>query len=248
MNLLEAQNEFALRLFKWSLRDLLRELEADCPLLSLVCQNNRRIGGFVSWNKILTAGERLRLATALVQSAHTCIQPTAEENGQDVVYWTNAFYHNTTLYMDRLPPHLPANRDLPTFHPIEPDTCLDDLVGSLQSDRVGKPVRTRSGVRCMHRIGDWKLITEFTFERRRKKLHCAHQFTRKDDPSRRPTPEIAPRPFPRSLFAFYGIYNRTVVSVEAQADSESMAEAMVKLAEHFVAQAGPLFAGLGTDD
>jgi hypothetical protein len=34
------------------------------------------------------------------------------------------------------------------------------------------------------------------------------------------------------------------VSVESQADSEPMAKAMTKLAEHFVAQADPLFSNL----
>jgi hypothetical protein len=48
MDLTEAQNTFALRLYEWSQHDFLRELEAGCPLLSLIGQHNRRIGGLVS--------------------------------------------------------------------------------------------------------------------------------------------------------------------------------------------------------
>jgi len=244
MELAEAQNAFALRLYDWSKNDFHRELEAGCPLLFLIGQNNRRIGGFVAWNKTLSSGERHSLANALTMLSHDnarCLK--GEVIGEEIKYWKEQEYNQTTLHMNNLPPLKSSDKSLPTFRPVDVDGCLNILADSIPLI-LGKVSRRRSSVRCLRIVGDWKIITEFTYERWRKNLICVHQFIRDDDKSKIPTPEIGPKPFPRSLLLFWGVYNRTVVSVESQTDSESMAKAMVKFAEHFVSQADPLFSGL----
>jgi len=248
MNLTEAQNAFALRLYEWSQKDLFRELETDCPLLTLIGQNNRRIGGLVSWNKTLSSDERQRLVKALTTLCHSnARQLKGEGISAEIDYWKQLEYKQTTIHMDKLPPVITSDRTLPTFRPVDVDGCLDILLGSL-SPILGKASRRRSSVRCMHKVGDWKVITDFTYERWRRNLTCVHQFIRKDDKSKLPTPEIGPKPFPRSLLLMWGVYNRTVVAVESHTDGESMAKAIPKLAEHFAAQADPLFTGLGIND
>jgi hypothetical protein len=245
MELVAAQNVFALRLYEWSQHDFLRELEAGCPLLSLITQNNRRIGALVFWNQSLSSAERQRLANALTMLSHDHARHLkGEVTSEEVNYWKEQVYKQTTMHMDDLPPLETSDTSLPTFRPVDIDGCLDILAGSL-SPVLGKVSKRRSGVRCLRMIGDWKIITEFTYERWHKNLTCVHQFIRKDDRSKIPTPEIGPKPFPRSLLLFWGVYNRTVVAVESQADSEPMAKAMAKFAEHFVSQADPLFLGLG---
>ena len=248
MNLTEAQNTFALRLYEWSQRDFIRELRTGCPLLSLVGLNNRRIAALVAWSQTLSPVEQIRLAKALTMLCHdNARQLNGETITPEIQTWRDVEHIQTTNYMESLPPLASADRSLPTFRPIDFDRCLDTLCVSLSPTILGKPSRRKSLVRCLRKFGDWKLITEFTIERRHRNLYCTFQFVRKDDTSVIPTPEIGPKPFPRSLFLFYGVYNRTVVAVESQSDSEPMSKALVKLAEHFVAQADPLFAGLGID-
>ena len=46
----------------------------------------------------------------------------------------------------------------------------------------------------------------------------------------------------------WGLYSGTKVWVESSKDVELMSRAMVKLAEHFVVDAGKLFVGLGIRD
>jgi hypothetical protein len=46
---------------------------------------------------------------------------------------------------------------------------------------------------------------------------------------------------------FYGVY-ATSAMVPSEVDGQRMAPVMAKLAEHFVSQADPLFAGLGIPD
>ena len=245
MNLIEAQNAFAVRLYEWSQHDLLRELDTGCPLLSLIGQHNRRMGGLVSWNKTLSSVERKRLAIALTLLAHENARHLKQEGiSGEVDWWKEQKYIQTTIHMDKLPPLRTSDKSLPTFQPLDVEGCLDILIGSL-SPVLGKASRRRSSIRCLRPIGDWKIITEFTYERWRKNLTCVHQFIRKDDKTKIPTPEIGPQPFPRSLLLMWGVYNRTLVGVESRADSEPMAKAMAKFAEHFVSQAEPLFSGLG---
>jgi hypothetical protein len=94
-------------------------------------------------------------------------------------------------------------------------------------------------------IDDWKVITEFTFQRRARDLDYTFIFVRRDDQHKYPVPQAGPELIPRSLFLCYGIYTHTVVSVESEADSEPMAHAMTRLAEHFVTRTSPLFVELG---
>lgn len=248
MNLSDAHNVFAIRLYEWSQHDLLRELEADCPLLSLVGLNNRRVAAFVEWNKTLSTDQRLALSKSLTALCHENARRLKGETITETIErWKDIEYRQTSHYMGILPPLKTSDRTLPTFRPIDPDACLYCLSTFVSPAVLGEPSRRKSMVRCARKIGDWKLITDFTFERRAKNLCCTFQFVRRDNKSEVPPVENGPHPFPRSLFLFYGVYNRTVVGAESQADSEPMARGMVKLAEHFVAQADPLFAGLGID-
>src|SRR5258706_11766650 len=70
MDLIEAQNQLALLLYDWSKRDLLREMNEGCPLISLVGLNNRYVLGFASWVRTMSATEREILANLLARYAH----------------------------------------------------------------------------------------------------------------------------------------------------------------------------------
>lgn len=69
MDLKEAQDTFAVRLYEWSLRDFRREMASGCPLLSMVGLTNRPVAAFVTWARGLVPGERQTLANALVRKA-----------------------------------------------------------------------------------------------------------------------------------------------------------------------------------
>ena len=54
MQITKAENLFATRLYDWSFRDLVRELEEGCPLLCTIGLNNRSIAAFVAWMRPFT--------------------------------------------------------------------------------------------------------------------------------------------------------------------------------------------------
>jgi hypothetical protein len=70
MVLEQAMNAFAVRLYEWSLRDFIRELEEGCPLMSTLGLNNRSVAAFVAWNESLSLKERSPLARALARRCH----------------------------------------------------------------------------------------------------------------------------------------------------------------------------------
>src|SRR6266404_3854008 len=70
MELKQAENTFAVRLYEWSFRDFVRELEEGCPLLSTLGLNNRYVAAFVSWNETLSLRERYAVARGLTRSIH----------------------------------------------------------------------------------------------------------------------------------------------------------------------------------
>lgn len=159
---------------------------------------------------------------------------------------------NEHMCLDYVNEHvLPTPDSDPTasdFRPVNPDACLDALAASL-SPEMGKPSRRgRSKLRCTRHLGDWRIVTEFTFWRKRMQedLSFVYQFIRKDGgPVLNGHP--AQGPFPRSMLLFYGISNSSV-AVPAEKHSEPMARAIAKLAEYFVLRADPLFQGLGIND
>src|SRR6266478_2676054 len=100
MNLTDALNTFALRLYDWSWRDFLRELEADCPLLRPIGQHQRSIGGLVSWNKSLSSADRRQLARAMTLLFHENARKLKGETITDAVRaWGDAFYEQTSAHM-----------------------------------------------------------------------------------------------------------------------------------------------------
>jgi hypothetical protein len=242
MNLAEAMDVFVLRLYDWSLRDFSRELRLDCPLLSSVGLNNRTIAAFVMWANRLTMEERFSLARALVKLDH---QKPSVLRCETFTEEDKMWYYRTSEQMrtsDRMPPLATADVSSPTFRDVNPDECLDAIIAALPPV-MGRASRRKSAIHCTRKVGDWKLISEFTFGRRDKELSLEFQFVRKDG-----TRIIGhDSSFPRSPFAFYGVYS-TILQVPSQQDSEPMAKVMVKLAEHFVSQADPLFEGLNIDD
>jgi hypothetical protein len=244
MNLNDAISTFAVRLYQWSKRDFLRELESDCPLMSLIGLNNRTVAGYVSWNRTLSAEDRQALVTALCRRSHAnAAQIMGEVLTPQDNYWLRKSNTEAELCAYHLPPLTTADRRLPTFVPVDPDQCLDTLVACI-SPIMGKIGRRRSSVRCTRKVGEWKVVTELTFLRRDQELFFEYQFIRKDGA---PFRSLGPGPFPRTLLMFYGIY-ATLARVPSEADSGPMAEVMARLAEYFVSQADPLFVGLGIDD
>jgi hypothetical protein len=245
MQLSAAQDAFAVRLYDWSARDLTREMDEDFPLLSSVGLNNYTIAAFVSWVRTMRVDQRGALAAALIRRIH---EHAAALRGEALTreerdWWNNEFYNNVTLHKDSLPPFSSLDETLPSFRPVDPDACLDTLVQSV-TPVLGNISRRKSSVSAWRRIADWKLITEFTFSRRERDLRFEYQFVRKDGA------RVIGHggPYPRNLFMMYGVWTETSVEVPSQADSEPMARAIAKLAEHFAGQAGPLFAGLGIGD
>src|SRR4051812_5000013 len=70
MDLETAQNTFAVRLYEWSQRDFVRELEEGCPLISSLGLNQRWMAAFVEWNETLSSPERKALVIALTRLCH----------------------------------------------------------------------------------------------------------------------------------------------------------------------------------
>jgi hypothetical protein len=245
MDLTTAQNRFAVRIYEWSQKDFIRELQEGCPLLSSLGLNNRTMAAFAVWNETLSSAERKALAIALIRRCHVnAARLKGEILSEEQKRWHQAVYEQTFHIQKQLPPLETANRDNPDFRPVNPDVCLDVLVQSL-APVMGRVSRQKSKVICKRQVGDWKIVTEFTFLRRDEQLSFEYQFIRKDGAPIRGHP--AQGPFPRTMLLFYGLYNSSV-HVPSAADSGPMARVMAKMAEYFIAQAGPLFAGLNIDD
>jgi hypothetical protein len=243
VKLLEAVDTFAVRLYDWSVTDLIRDLNAGCPQIALVGLNNRRLAAFTAWNEMLSARERKSLASALTRRAH---ERAARVKGEVITeedrFWFQANYEQTSIFMEQLPPLAYSDQTLSTFKPIDPSQCLD-VIQKCISPTLGSFRRRQSSLLCTRVFNDWKVITEFNFRRRDRELSFEYQFIRSDG---LPILEITPS-IPRSLFMFYGIYASTV-QVPSQYHGQPMAEAMVKLAEYFLEHADGLFAGLGISD
>lgn len=248
MELQAAQNIVAVRLYEWSRRDFLRELEEGCPLLSAIGLNDRRLAAFVLWNETLSSGQRHALVIALTKKCH---ENAARIRGEVLTeqdrYWNQALYEHTWAGVqdELVPPLLTAYREGPDFQPLDPDACVRQLAASI-SPVMGKVSWRQSKVLCTKKIGDWKILTEFTLSRREETLSFEYQFIRKDGTRARNT-HPAQGLFPRTLLFFFGL-GFTTVQVSSRIDGERMAKLMPKLAEHFVRQADPLFDGLGIND
>ncbi len=246
MDLTTAQNRFAMRLYDWSQRDFIRELQEGCPLLSLLGLNNRYVAAFVAWNDTLSSTQQKALAIALTRYCHeNAMRLKGEILSEVEEKWRQTVYEQTFHFKEYLPPLVTADRNRPEYQPVDPDACLDTLTKSL-SPLMGRISRRKSKVLCTRVIADWKIVTDFTFLRRDKMLFFEYQFIRKDGvPIKYGHP--AQGPFPRTMLLFYGLSNSSVL-VPSNTDSEPMAKALAKLAEYFVTQAGPLFDGLGIND
>jgi hypothetical protein len=246
MDLETAQNTFAVRLYEWSQRDFVRELEEGCPLVSTLGLNERRMAAFVQWNETLSSQERKALVIALTRRCHeNAVRLKGEVLTEANNHWSQMQYEQCAHRLEEIPP-LPTAKGIdPEFQPVNPDDCLASLAGCL-SPVMGRISRQKSKVICKRKLGDWQIVTEFTFLRRDGMLSFEYQFIRKDGgPVTNPHP--AQGPFPRTLLLFYGL-SFSSVTVPSQKDSEPMARVMAKLAEYFVAQADPLFDGLGVED
>jgi hypothetical protein len=243
MTLNEAQNQFALRLYDWSLKDFIRELDQGCPLLSLTGLNHRWIASFVGYARLQPKSERDRLARLLVRYGHENAvnlrrQPLSRQEQDEI----SEFRQKISAGTHQLPPLVSADYRQPTFEDVDPIECMD-LVREAIPSSLGKQSRSRLKVTAALVIGDWKLLTEFWFYKRDTFLSCEYQFVRKDG-----SPIIGiDKPYPRNLFMFYGLHS-TMAFVPSRADALAMAPAIVKVGSHFVAQAAPLFDGLGIND
>src|SRR5689334_4287196 len=123
-----------MRLYEWSQKDFLRELEEGCPLLSRIGLNDRRVAAFVIWNETLSRNQRRALVLALTRHCH---ENAARLKGQVMTeedkYWNQALYENTWAGVqdERVPPLLTAYRESPDFRPLDADACLRELAASL---------------------------------------------------------------------------------------------------------------------
>ena len=245
MDLINAMDVFAMRLYKWAQDDFLREMESGCALLSLIAKNNPSVGGFVSWNKTLSTSDRKCVAKALTRMTHpNAAQLKGEGFYDETRRWTELCYQYKSNYQHNYFYLATADRSASTFRPLDVNSCLDQIV-FLLSNKKEKTIRSKSRVRWSCKVDDWKIITDFIFEKRRERLCFKCQIVRKDGDLIK---ESGFGPFPRDLLSLYGIYNGTMAMVPSQADSEPMASAMVQLAVHFVSHAEELLVGLGVND
>jgi hypothetical protein len=249
VELVTAQNIFAVRLYEWSRLDFIHELEEGCPLLSSIGLNDRSIAAFVMWNETLTFSQRRSLAVALTKRSHeNAARLKQEVLTEEDKCWAKALYDHTWhgFQEEHVPPLLTAFRGDPCFQPLDPEICLNTLVSSL-SPTMGTVSRRGLKVISKKWIGDWKVLTEFTLSLPDEQLSFVYQFIRKDGLAAAVKPHPARGPFPRTLLLFYGL-GFTTVQVPSKIDGQRMATVISKLAEHFVGQAGALFEGLGIND
>lgn len=236
----------AVRIYEWSRRDLFRELQEGCPLLSSLGLNNRFIAAFVKWNETLSAKERKALAIALTKSCHeNAVRLKGEAISTADIAWKEAVYFKTRELMEDLPPLATANREASDFECRNPDRCLSAVTTEL-SQVAGKTRRLLWKVQWSTHLADWKILTEFFFHKGSDQLSFEYHFIRSDGRlAEKPHP--AQGPMPRTMLFFYGL-GHSFVWVISRVDEKPMAKVITKLARYFVAQAGPLFEGLGIND
>src|SRR5262249_3279366 len=132
--------------------------------------------------------------------------------------WNQALYEHTRFeYVNEHVPALTSAID-PDFQPSDPDLCISRLIAMIPA-ALGRPSRRgRSTVKCACNVSDWKVVTEFAFDRKDESLSFEYQFIRKDGvPISNPHP--AQGPFPRTMLFFYGL-GFSSVDVPAQKDVE----------------------------
>lgn len=244
MTLVEATNQFALRLYQWSLKDFVRELDEGCPLLSMVGLHGRFITAFVQWVQTMPREDRIHLTSCLIRRSHELAVALRGETitAEEKRAFNEWFAREVNIRCHELPPLPSEVSEWPSNREVNPKECMNCLFGLLPPI-LGAAKQSKLRVQAIRQMGDWRLMTEFIFFKTEHLLSCEYQFVRSD--GHRIIGHF--NGYPRNLFMFYGLAN-TTVRVPTQADVEPMVKVMSKLAEHFVCQAEPLFAGLGVND
>src|SRR5579864_661648 len=107
MDLNESVNILAVRLYDWAVRDFTRELEQNCPLLSLIADYNRNVAAFTSWNDDLSTDERRLVAITMTLMFHNNARNLLEKAvTPEMEHWAEQFYEQTTTRLDAMPPLL----------------------------------------------------------------------------------------------------------------------------------------------
>ena len=246
MDSAEATNTLSLRLYEWSSTDLCRELESGCPLLKQIGLNYRSVAALVKWNERMSSAERKKLAMPLpLRMRNDAFRQDAGFSPLSFKQWNQWYLQNINQIEDLELPASPTAEGVdPAFRKVIPERCLDVLRLAL-TPMLGSTSRQHSSIVCKRGIGDWKIVTKFTFRRRDQTLAMDCHVGRKDGLLIRG--EDRPVLMPTTLFQFYGIGD-TTLQVPSVTDGERVPSVMVKLAEHFMVRAPEFFEGLGIAD
>jgi hypothetical protein len=248
MELAQATNQVLIRLYEWSLRDFKRELDERGPLLSLIKDHNRTIGGLLLWLPGLSAEERQKLVSASVKLGHhAAIQIAGDTITNDERVTRSKLYpYKAAFYAHFIPPLVTADKADPNFQELDPRACTRELRDILPVE-FGKQRARRNGVVCTKWIGDWQLATEFGIRSSwsYKYLTYVHRLRRRDGP---PVLGHHSKPRPFSLLFLYGLFANTEVSLPSAADGSPMSDAMIKFAAHFLRDSERIVDGLGIND
>jgi hypothetical protein len=233
------------RIYEWSSADFIRELENNCPLLTLIATHNRHVGAFISWAKTLSLEDRRRMAKAMITLYHENARVIKGESiTEEVAEWGEKFYDETTARFVDQPPLPTADSTSPSFVPATVDAVIGCLRNKV-SQKFGLAQVWKSRLRCSIFVNDWNILTEFGYAEEEHNLAFEYQFVRKDWT---PIFQDERGPFPRNLLSMYGLYPHCVVAVPSIDDIEPMTTAMVRLAEQFVSQSSHIFIGIGMKD
>jgi hypothetical protein len=137
------------RLFDWSVTNLGRELEMNCPLLRKAGAFNRWICAFTEWNCGLGAGERRMVTMALAKrgnlyAAQRLRRATSAEEKEIVV----AMVDGVNVQLRYLPP-LRNSANWPyAISPGERSECLAALRSELSGRSAGRTTGRKSSLRA----------------------------------------------------------------------------------------------------
>jgi len=248
MELVNATNQILARLYEWALRNFKRELDERGPLLSLIKDHNRTIGGLLLWLPGLSEEERQKLVCASVKLGHyAAVQITGDTITSDERDTRCKLYpYKTAFYAHFIPPLATADKAAPEFRKLDPKSCIRGLRDILPPE-FGKQRMRVNGVICTQWIGDWELATEFGIRSSRgyRYLTYEHRLRRRDGP---PVIPFHSKPRPFNLLSLYGLFANTEVSLPSAADCSPMSDAMIRFAGHFLTDSARIVDGLGIND
>jgi len=159
------EKEYCVRFYRWALKDSLREVEQDYPLLSKI--PSAKFLSFVQMSRELPFSERIALANALVKHGHRMA----------LSYLGESLTGDEKNYAEQITQYVRAHdsemiRNLRGLHgheyrPPSKKQFIARVVERLRpvlGDRVEKDVIIEGSARCfITQVGDWFVRTSFDY-------------------------------------------------------------------------------------